>query len=126
MPVKSGCSVILIHGIGDQKENWSEDFRKALKTELGPSFKRLKLIDAYWAPFSTIDQLLHPTLAASPEAEGAALENDIYNRTRQQLQQVLDTEAKLPVGACGSCTLAALAQACGPTLARTMSSTPRL
>jgi hypothetical protein len=101
MPAKSSCSVILIHGIGDQKENWSEDFRKALKAELGPSFNRLKLADAYWAPFSTIDQLLHPSLAPSPEAEGAALESDIYNQTRQQLQRALDAEAKPPAGAMG-------------------------
>jgi pimeloyl-ACP methyl ester carboxylesterase len=96
MPVKPGCSVILIHGIGDQPEDWSKKFRKALKTELGISFKKVKLDDAYWAPLSTWQELVHPTLAASPEAAGVALEADVFNRTVQQVASVMAAEEGIP------------------------------
>jgi hypothetical protein len=50
MPAKYDCIVVLVHGIGDQKEDRSQDFRKDLKSELGTSSKRVKINDAYWAP----------------------------------------------------------------------------
>jgi hypothetical protein len=91
---KSACSVILIHGIGSTKSDWSEDFRKRLTDELGPNSNKVRFIDAYWGNIALSGQLSHIKLAAAPEDRGAVMENDMYNQTRQQLQLMLDAEVK--------------------------------
>ncbi|MCJ7515073.1 MAG: hypothetical protein MUO89_03760 [Dehalococcoidia bacterium] len=101
MPAKFGCAVILIHGIGDQPEDWSKNFRKALKTELGLSFRKVKLDDAYWAPLSTMTELVHPSLAASSEAAGVALEADVFDRAVQQVASVMAAEEGVPPASLG-------------------------
>lgn len=99
MPAKPDCVTVLVHGIGDQKEDWSKDFRRALRAELGANSKRVKINDAYWAPLSNIKELVHPSLAASPATEGAAMEADIFNRTVQQVSRVLIADApEAPLG----------------------------
>lgn len=94
MTVKFGCAVILVHGIGNQQKNWSNDFRENLKIKLNDSFERVKLDDAYWAPLSTVKELVHPSLAASLTDDGAAREAEIFDRTVKQVAQVL--EASVP------------------------------
>lgn len=99
MPPKPGCVVILVHGIGNQKKDWSQEFRKALRAELGAKALRVKLDDAYWAPLSTMKELFRPTLAAGPSrAIKKGLEAEIFDRTRLEFSRLLAAEAGAPAG----------------------------
>jgi hypothetical protein len=99
MPAKPSCIVILVHGVGNQKKTWSQEFRQALKAELGSAAARAKLVDAYWAPLSTVKDVFHPTLAATFGTTGIALEDEAYRRAVLEFSRMLAAEAGAPVDA---------------------------
>jgi hypothetical protein len=87
-PAKASCVAILIHGIGNQKKDWSGPFRNALNRELGGDSAKVRIIDAYWAPASTLRELLHPTLAATV-SPAATIEDETYMRTAREFARML-------------------------------------
>ena len=50
------ASLVIIHGIGNQKKAWSGNFRTAMKAELGSDASRVLIVDAWWAPLSTLKE----------------------------------------------------------------------
>lgn len=94
MPVKPSCAVILIHGMGYHKPDWSNNFSQALEAELGPSFRRVRLANAYWADLAA-GKGTAKSLEAPEKGEAAALEDEIYDRTVQQISPVVDAEVNL-------------------------------
>jgi hypothetical protein len=95
VPERIGCTVILVHGIGDQKPDWSKKFRNKLKIVLGQSSTRVVINDAYWATLSTWEKPPVTTLAAARGAGDAEFENNIRNQAFRQISLVL--EADMPV-----------------------------
>jgi pimeloyl-ACP methyl ester carboxylesterase len=84
----TSCAVILIHGIGSQKKNWSQAFRGALRRELGADAARVRMVDAYWAPASTFKELLHPTLALTATTT-VTVSDDAYLRSAREFARML-------------------------------------
>lgn len=100
MLAEPSCSVILIHGLGDQSSDWSQDFRTALKNELGSSATEVDLLDAYWAPLSTVEDSLHPRLSVTrPGLEDVTLGDETYRRTVLEFSRMLAAEAGASAGA---------------------------
>lgn len=94
MPSKPACIAVLIHGLGDQKETWSRSFRRSLNAELARDAARVQLVDAYWAPLSTIRDAVHPTMAAAGRGlGGTSLEDEVYGRTVSEFSRMLADEA---------------------------------
>jgi len=87
MPRKP-CTVVLIHGIGSQKKSWSQDFRSKLGAELGADAGGVHIVDAYWAPFSTLKELVHPTLDLSGSST-TTVSDDAYLRSAREFARML-------------------------------------
>jgi hypothetical protein len=102
MPANTACTLILLHGLGNQPEDWSQRFRDSVTTALGGDADRVRLVDAYWAPLSTRDHLLRPRVAldASPDARLDVADN-AYNQAVVEFTLALGREAGAPVGARG-------------------------
>lgn len=100
MPTKPACIVILIHGLGNQERTWSQEFRKSLKAELASAAVKVKLVDAYWAPLSTIKEAVRPRLTATHfGVRDLELEDEAYRRTVLEFSRMLAAEAGAPVDA---------------------------
>jgi hypothetical protein len=95
----AACTVLLLHGLGNQAPDWSQAFRARLTAALGATAARVALVDVYWAPLSTRDHLLHPRLAldVAPDAR-LPLDDDTYNRAVVEFAMALGREAGVPMG----------------------------
>jgi pimeloyl-ACP methyl ester carboxylesterase len=102
------CTAILIHGIGDQPESWSQDFRTSLTSELAGDANRVRLVDAYWAPLSTLEDVVHPKLVSRSlrprqakrlRARDITVADETYRRTVLEFSRMLAAEAGAPVDA---------------------------
>lgn len=94
MPRTTACSLILIHGIGNQRSTWSQGFRRRLRKELGFDARRVGIVDAYWAPLSTIRETVSPTFASRRMGvRNLGLEEETYNRTVDEFSRMLAAEA---------------------------------
>jgi hypothetical protein len=73
MPADSvACTLVLIHGLGDQPPDTFASFRARFTDALGDDAARVNILEAYWAPLSKLQDLVHPTLApgGAPVATG--------------------------------------------------------
>ena len=86
-PATASCAVVLIHGIGSQRKDWSQGFRGALRAELGPDVARVRMVDAYWAPASTFRELIRPTLALTTTT--VTVSDDAYLRSAREFARML-------------------------------------
>lgn len=86
---------ILIHGIGSQKKNWARDFRMALTKELGADADRVQLVDAYWAPASTLRELVRPSFALA-SGSAVTVEDETYMRTTREFARMLAADGGAP------------------------------
>jgi hypothetical protein len=94
MPPNTACTLILLHGLGSQSEDWSQRFRDSFAEALGPDAPRVHMVDAYWGPLSTRDHLLHPRVAldAAPNAR-LGVADEAYNRAIVEFTLALGREA---------------------------------
>ena len=100
VPTNPACAIVLIHGLGDQPRSWSQTFRRALRDELAADAARVEMIDAYWAPVSTLADTLRPGRAAAPfGAAGMSVEDETYRRTSLEFSRMLAAEAGAPARA---------------------------
>jgi hypothetical protein len=98
-PSAIGCTLILIHGLGDQAADWSAAFRAAFTPALGADAARVNVVDAYWAKLSTRDDLLHPRLGVGAvPASGLGLDDEAYNRAVLEFTRALGRSAGAPRG----------------------------
>jgi pimeloyl-ACP methyl ester carboxylesterase len=93
------CTLILVHGIGNQKKTWSNRFQTRLRAALGADARRVQIRDAYWAPLSTVKETFRPTLAARGRPTGLAVEDELYDRTYLEFMRMLALDAGAPVDA---------------------------
>lgn len=92
MTTSSDCSVVLVHGIGSQKPNWSSGFQHELQAELGDT--RVDIVDAYWAPLSTLNDTA-PPLAWPFALPGMDREVETFLRTQFEVSIMLAQDAGL-------------------------------
>jgi hypothetical protein len=96
----TACIAILIHGVGDQPESWSQSFRASLANELAGDADRVELVSAYWAPFSTLDDVVHPKLASTRlRARSMTVADETYNRAVLEFSRMLAADAGAPAAA---------------------------
>ena len=88
------CTLVLIHGIGNQKKSWSQAFRKELRGALGPDARRVSMIDAYWAPLSTVGEAIKPSFAPGrSDLREVDLEEETYQRVAMEFTRMLAADA---------------------------------
>lgn len=88
------CTLVLIHGIGNQKKNWSQPFRRNLRGALGSDARRISMIDAYWAPLSTIGEAITPSFAPGRrDLREVALEEETFQRVVMEFTRMLAADA---------------------------------
>ena len=96
----AAVSLVLVHGIGNQKKTWSNNFRAAIKAQLGEQAPKVAIVDAYWAPLSTLKETFRPTLAGGRGARSrprvAGVEDETYERTLRAYARMLAAEAGAP------------------------------
>lgn len=88
----SDCSVVLIHGIGSQKPNWSSGFQHDLRGQLGQDSARIEFFDAYWANLSTLSGTA-PALAWPFAWPGLDREVETFYRTQFEVSLMIAGEA---------------------------------
>ncbi len=94
------CVVITVHGVGAQPETWSQRFVGLLQGALGPLVSQVEIVDAYWAPLSTPEELAHPTFAPGQlGAVAGGVEDETYRRTVLEFSRMMAADAGVPVGA---------------------------
>jgi hypothetical protein len=80
------CTVILIHGLGDQKESWADSFMGNFRPVLEANASRVELVRAYWANLSGRDDTFAPGKALEAAATtGQDLDDAIYSRAFRDL-----------------------------------------
>jgi hypothetical protein len=100
VPTSPSSAAVLIHGIGDQPPTWSQDFRQALQAELAADWDRTAVLDAYWAPLSTLSDVINPQLLPDqPQPQG--LEDEMYDRVSQAYTGLLAADAGVVTSAPG-------------------------
>ena len=94
------ASLVIIHGIGNQKKTWSGNFRTAMKAELGEDASRVLIVDAWWAPLSTLKETFRPTLAGTRSSRSrsrvAGVDDDTYARAMRDYARMLAVDAGAP------------------------------
>ena len=92
----STVALVLIHGVGSQPRDWSQSFSEALVAELGADSSQVRLQDAYWAPRSTLADLIRPAFEGAPAAVSADLQDETYARAYREFSLMLAADANDP------------------------------
>lgn len=91
-------SVVLIHGVGAQKKDWSQAFQGKLKTKLGAAAAKVAIHDSYWGDRSDLKDLVHPSLLEPEAAPLAAVEDETFNRIYREYSAMLAADAQEGAG----------------------------